>query len=249
MLLELYTKDTIMESEVSRKILSWYARFDLIAGLMAGCDTFLSRDWFSSYEQYYQEQARLNPKNIAVKFEAAIGGHRLVAMDMALLYAKLPRKEISIEDFTRENKRLSERISLWKDQLDPALLDPRYLVTSFERSCDIDPEDIVDPYVPGVLYKDELWPTNFLLLDWRATDMMQKYQTALILRQEQPPELRSLALELCRGFEAIEFWPNSRPGSVIKAQTNIGIASLFLPKDEKHTMWSRRKLALIESMG
>ncbi|KAL9033734.1 MAG: hypothetical protein Q9214_007370, partial [Letrouitia sp. 1 TL-2023] len=64
-----------------------------------------------------------------------------------------------------------------------------------------------------------------------------------------PPDLRSLASDMCRIFEAIELWPGSYPGSLVAAQATLGIATLFLPKDEKHIMWCRQKLAAIESRG
>lgn len=44
MLLELYSPDTIMDDELQRKILSWYSRFDLTAGLISGYETVLGRD-------------------------------------------------------------------------------------------------------------------------------------------------------------------------------------------------------------
>lgn len=43
MLLELYSPETIMEDELQRKILSWYSRFGLTAGLISGYETVLGR--------------------------------------------------------------------------------------------------------------------------------------------------------------------------------------------------------------
>jgi hypothetical protein len=90
---------------------------------------------------------------------------------------------------------------------------------------------------------------NFIVLDWYALQMMHKYQTALVQQTQPSQDLVFLAIKACQIFEALELWPESDSGSVIAAQSALGIASLFLPKDDKHTMWCRRKLAKIESMG
>lgn len=249
MLSEIYSAESIMETEVRRKMLSWYARFDLFAGLMSGYETVLGREWFLANEQYYLRQTEQYPENTDCRIELAIASHRLMAMDMALLFAKLPRGDINVQDFSTENELLASRIASWKKGLDPLLADTRFLVTSIKGVPLQDFENIASPYKPGTLYSGPLWSLNFLLLDGTALTLMRKYQTSLILQQPAPPDLRSLASDMCRIFEAIELWPGSYPGSLVAAQATLGIATLFLPKDEKHTMWCRQKLAAIESRG
>lgn len=249
MLSEIYSAESIMETEVRRKMLSWYARFDLFAGLMSGYETVLGREWFLANEQYYLRQTELYPEDTDRRIELAIASHRLMAMDMALLFAKLPRGDISVQDFATENELLASRIASWKEGLDPLLADTRFLVTSIRGVSAQDVEDIANPYKPGTLYSGPLWSLNFLLLDGTALMLMRKYQTSLILQQPAPPDLRSLASDMCRIFEAIELWPGSYPGSLVAAQATLGIATLFLPKDERHTMWCRQKLAAIERKG
>ena len=249
LLLELYTPDTIMRTEIRRRILAWYSRFDLFAGLMAGHQTVLGREWFCVNDNYYREQVLQHPESIDLKIEGAIASHRLMAMDMASLFARLPRGEISYSDFVRENQSITNRIQAWMDPLGPLLLDERYLVTSFEGARPREADDIVDPYVPGGLYHGALWSINFMILDWTAMELMHKYQTALMLQQQAPPELKSLALDVCRRFESIEYWPQSPPEAILSAHATIGMATLHLPKDEKHIMWCRRKLARVEGLG
>ena len=123
------------------------------------------------------------------------------------------------------------------------------MVHFFQAPQDRDLDDIVDPYLPRGLYKGELWTINFLLTDWIALDVMQKYQAAMLFKQHPPSELKTMALELCRLFEAIEYWPESLSGSVLKAQAGLGIATIFLPRDQRQVMWCRRKLAMIEATG
>ena len=250
MLLELHTPQTIMQTEARRKILGWYARFDLFAGIMSGCETVLSRDWFRASEQYYKQLVIQDRTNIHNRIEANIAGHRLMAMDMALLFSKLPRGLISIDEFVRENQQISDAIAAGMADLEDITANQRHhLVTSFEGAPERDPDDIVDPYKPGGLYSGPLWTINYLLLDYHAVHTVQQYQSALMLQLQAPPDLPSRALEQCRIFEAIERWPGSPPAAILPAQASLGVAGLFLPKDERHSMWCRQKLAKVESLG
>ena len=214
-LLELYSPETVSETEVRRRILSWYSRFDLFAGLMAGHSTVLSREWFYASDNYYRSQMLKDPESLDFKIEGAVAGHRLIAMDLATLFAKLPRGEISITDFIRENKIIGQRIENWMSPMSQFLSNRKYLVTSFEAAEDRDVDDIVDPYVPGGLLSGDLWSVNFMMLDWIGIELMHKHQTALMLQQEPPSEMQSLALDICRLFETIEYWPQSRPGAIL----------------------------------
>ena len=215
---------------------------------MSGYQTVLGREWFVASEEYYRQQSLSYPNSIDYKIEAKIARHRLLAVDLALLFAQLPRGAISIEYFEREGEKIAEQIRSWKDGLDPIFRDPSYHVESFEGK-QRDPEDIVDPYLPGGLYKGALFTFNFMLIDWHAINLMHGYKTALMLKRPLPVELSKIALGICRLFEAIEYWPDSPPGSMLEAQGSLALAMLVLPKDEKHIMWCRRKLAKIESLG
>ncbi|KAL9015879.1 MAG: hypothetical protein Q9185_006750 [Variospora sp. 1 TL-2023] len=249
MLTEFYSADSITENELGRKILAWYARFDLFTGFMSGYETVLGREWLGANERYHTEQAQRYPDDTHLQIEAAIASHRVMAMDMALLFGKLKTGNIALPSFRRENDFLFGRIRHWKQSLEPLLTDERYLVTSFEGAPKPDPDDIVDPYRPGGLLGGPLFQMNLVLIDWLGTSIMHAYQTALMLQQPPPKGLPDTALELCRLFETVEYWSGSHAGSILSAQAGIGIAALFLPKDERHTMWCRRKLATIEGQG
>lgn len=248
MVLELYSPETIIQTDTRRKILGWYTRFDLFAGLMSGYETVLSREWMAAIEHYYLTMSQQDPSNLEYIMERNIASHRLLAIDMALLFAKLPRGEISIQEFVHQNELLGEQIRVMKGQLEP-MLNTEHVVLSFDGAPERDPNDIVDPYVPGLLYKGPLWTMNFIQIDWYAIDAMHKYQTALMMQQQPPAELQQLALEQCRLLEAVDFWPNSPPGATLLAQASMGLICLFLPRDEKHIMWCRRKMAKVENMG
>ena len=248
MLMELYSSQNIMETEVRRKILVWYSRFDVMGGLLSGNEIVLGRDWFVAAEEYYRQQSLSYPMSIDYKIEATITRHRLMAVDLALLYAQLPRGDISTDDFIRESEGFAEQIRSWNETLDPVFFDEAYLVNHF-GGLQPDPDDIVNPYLPCGLHKGPLYTLNYMRIDWHAIDLMHQYKTASLLGRPPPPRLGELALEICRIFEAIEFWPESPPGAFLKAQGNLALAALFLPKDKKHIMWVRQKFAKIESLG
>ena len=249
MLRELYTPQTITQTEARRKILTWYARFDLFAGLMSGYEVTLGREWFCAYISYYQEMSARFPDDLDLKFERIIARHRLVAMDMALLFAKLPRGNISVQDFIVENQVISDYIEAWKSELYSLTVGQDHLLVDFTGSPEQDPDDIVDPYKPGGLYQGPLWTMNYLLLDAHSFSVLHQYQTAIMLQQPPPSNIGQQALEQCRIFETIEKWPGSPTGALLPVQASLGMAGIYFPKDEKHSMWCRRKLAAIERMG
>lgn len=96
-----------MEDDTSRVILGWYMRFDVMAGLMGGFATVLSREWFSSETDFFGHMAIKEPDNLNWKIEYAIAQNRLNAMDMSILFAKAGKGEVSPEEFFRENRELT----------------------------------------------------------------------------------------------------------------------------------------------
>lgn len=230
-------------------ILAWYMRFDVFAALLGGFETVLSREWFSAAYDFFQCQIKSEPTVLKWKIEAALAHHRLCSTDMSLLFAKMGKGDLSLSQFKRENAEIGRQIKEWKNKLDPALQDTRFAVTDFTGSRPRDPNSIVDPYQPGVIYDGPLRPMNVATIDWHSIDIMHQYQTALTLQTEPSAELQQKAYMTCQLFEALEYWPGSPPGTMVAAQASLGIACLFLPRDDRHSMWGRRKLAVIESHG
>lgn len=248
LLLELYDPQTILQSETGRQIFAWYSRFDVIAGLMAGSQTVLGRDWYVEYQAYYEDQTDSEDVDIENSLAAASAATRLIGMDMAALYSQLPQGAIDVQEFTAQSEQLAQRILHLRERIE-ALNDGYFTVHEFPNQQPLGPEDIVDPYRPGGLFKDAFWPLNYLWIDWYGVYQMHTLQTMTILQQPFPPEMEALSLDQCRIFEAIERWPASPKGSILGAHESLGIAAVFLEKDEKKTMWCRRKMATVEQKG
>jgi hypothetical protein len=250
---DMYTPETIQHTEAGRRIFSWVARLDVMVGLMGGGETSLDRPWFESNEAYYHSQVDNDPEsdldveNMLAYFVAA---NRLIGTDLAAMFARFAKGEIGIETFHHENSAINGRVSRMKQQIQ-ALNDDYYRVYEFPvaKSHPLNAEDIVNPYVPGGLFKDAFWPMNFMWVDWYSMELLMKYQTAVMLRQPMPPELERISLEQCRIYEAIERYPEAPAGSVLAAHAPLGLATVFLKKDPRHIMWARKKFAAVEKQG
>jgi Fungal specific transcription factor domain/Fungal Zn(2)-Cys(6) binuclear cluster domain len=248
LLLELYTPQTILQTETGRQIFAWYSRFDVITGLMAGSQTVLGREWYVEFQAYYEDQVDPEDVDIENSLAAASAATRLIGMDMALLFSQLPEGLISIPDFMTQSDKLAQRILHLRERIE-TLNDGYYTIMDFPDRKPLGPEDIVDPYRPGGLFRDGFWPLNYLWIDWYGVYQMHRMQTMAILQQPFPPEMEALSLDQCRIFEAIQRWPSSPHGSILGCHESLALAAVFLQKDEKHTMWCRKKMAAIEQKG
>lgn len=253
MLLQIFEPEAMMESELGRRIFSWYSRFDLIAGLMSGNVTQLDRRWFEANSSWYHSQIDndlSNELDIDGILADLVASNRLLGFDMAKLYSKLPRQEITMDEFHKQNDKIVDRLSDLKRRIE-SINDGYYTVQYFPgaESRPLTNEDIVDPYVPGGLFKDALWNLNFMWMDWYSIEQMHKYQAATLLKQPISPQLEAISLEQCRIYEAMDRWQDAPLGALLGCHASLGLTVVFLKKDEKHTMWCRRKLANIERLG
>lgn len=251
MLIQLYTPEptSIMATETSRMILSWYSRFDITAGLMAGKGTILDRSWYEVCQNWYYDQIDPEDLDLDNTFQYIVSASRLIGRDMAMLFAKIARQDISIKEFLAENSQISDRITAKKRHL-LALNDSYYTLTEFPYRVPLNEADIVDPYIPGGLFVDALWPLNFLWADTYAMEQMHRQYTSRILRQPIPEEEFGLmSLEQARIYEAVDRYPEAPRGSILGLHSSLGMSALFLKKDRRHIEWVRRKLCQVERMG
>src|SRR6186713_2524290 len=87
-LTRLYTPHSIMQTELLRKVLLWYTRFDLFVGFQSGGESVLGRDWYVAAHDYYAQKAREDPDNLTLKYEERFSYSRLVAKDSSDLFAR-----------------------------------------------------------------------------------------------------------------------------------------------------------------
>ncbi|APA05342.1 hypothetical protein sscle_01g001120 [Sclerotinia sclerotiorum 1980 UF-70] len=245
-LIDLYTPQTIFETGIGHALFGWYARFDVMAGIMGGFDASIPREWFSCSQEYFKNQIAMHPNSLVWRIEHQISAVRLIGRDMSTLFAKKGKGEITHEQFIVENAEMTQRM---EDLIDPTLLDSRFLVMDFSPTKK-QARGLFDPYIPGVLYSGALSLINLTLMDWRAMSLMHGLHTAQAMQALPDIEhMSQLSTDFCQLYEAILHHPEIPKGAAVGLQGGLGIAAFFLPKDEAHTMWMRRKLATIESQG
>jgi hypothetical protein len=248
LLTDLFTPQTIMQDETRRKIITWYIRFDLFAGMMSGGETSLTREWFSASADFYKRQARDRPSDLGARFEEYFASSRLLATDVALLFASKTKNAISDEQFKSSVESLSRDFEVFGRTIENAFTDPSCFVKAFPRAPSSTEQDLFGYQDPNFMYGGDFATMNFVLTDHWAIDLMFKYQLSLAMEQTPSPELTEIAMKKCKMFEAIQYGDES-PAAILGCQASLGIQCLFLPKEERYTKWARRKFACIEQLG
>lgn len=248
-LTELFTPQTIMQDETRRKIIAWYNRFELFAGIMSGGGTKLSREWSAAAVDFYERQSLDRPNSLQAKIEYFFAYGRLLAIDVTILLSKRTQNAISNEQFVQEVSTLKSKYDEYGQLIETSFIGPSCFVTSFPKAPPPSDDDIVDFRDAHFLYAGDLAPINFLRMDYWGMELMFKYQVSMALQRPPPPELTEIALKKCKMFEAIQYGDQGTPWGVLGCQASLAMASLFLPKDHRHIMWCRRKFSLIERHG
>jgi hypothetical protein len=245
---ELLVPQNTAQTEIHRHLFIWHARLDVVAGLLAGSETILDREWYKAIEDYDIQQAARNPNDCDTQLRLLNSRTRLFAMDMASLYAKLSRGLISMDVFMVQIDRLGQIVDEMHCILEPFdNSDEAFIPKPAVPSLGLD--DVLDTNMPCRFYKGSLWSVNFAWVDLLATELMFKYQSHLVVKQPDGPELQRLALEICHVVESITRWPEMEVGTIIAFHNCLPIMSMFLPRDPKHIKWSRRMIARLETNG
>lgn len=249
LLTEIFNVSSILETDLSRKILDWFLRFDLTSGILSGSETLAKREWYTAISEYYTIEAERHPEIHEFKILKGIFRHRVTCKDLGDLFAKISRDEVSREVFRAQCQFHAQEIISWKRSLDPIFRDEKYQVRNPQDSMDSKDKDAVGPFIPAILYRGQLTALNYMCADYLAIQLILEYKKHLILGEPLPEEVPSLTRDLCGIFEAIDS-PFMPPEAILKTQGVLGLASLFLPKDKRHIQWvgpSSQSLSLIST--
>jgi|TARA_R110002003_G_scaffold193_15_gene15044 hypothetical protein len=247
MLTKLYTPQSITQSDFLLKVSLWYIRFDLFVGFQSGGESVLSRDWLQAVHECYAQKVRDNPDDLGVKYEERFAYSRLVAKDSNDLFARTQKGLITPDDFAKQLPILKEKVETLHANIPAELLDPRHKVKYMPGEAD--PNDIVNPFEPDVIWGGPLFTSNFLMLDMWGIVFMFNISEAMALRKPFSPTLTREAYRAVQVFEAMCAYPDAPKGMLLEAQVSFAIAFLFLPKDQKTTQWCRRTFAKVEASG
>lgn len=245
-----------MESPLGRLTLSWYCRFDLYGALIGGYSSSLPLEWFTYGQDYSNrkvEEARGTEEYVPAIIDKALTDIRFLAMEISNMSCAVTKGRMSFPDYFVKEIELTKRLKAWHADLDPVLYDPRYCVTDFSDCPPPDPNDIVDPYQPGLIYDGPIWPMTILQQDFLGLYLMMKYMTVELkqLKEGSPEysEIQRLSFSACQIFESVALWPRSPKGAVIGVQACIGMGCVLFPKDDRHMWWLRKSMAIIERAG
>ncbi|KAL2793560.1 hypothetical protein BJX66DRAFT_223065 [Aspergillus keveii] len=244
---ELLTPESASFDDVHRHLFEWYARFDIVAGLVSGNEMVLGRDWYIVREEYDAKEAANHPDDIEKQLALTSSINRRFGLEMASLYAKLSRGMIDFGDFLAQNEQLGQNLDRVRDIL--SRFATQYIIQTYPDQKPLTKDDIVDPYIPGGLHYGPLWDANFAWIDYYSTKAMYKFQFLTATQQGSMEELMALSFEQARLIETIERWPDKEKGYVFGFKNSITMASMFFPRDNKHLMWCRRTFALMEQSG
>ncbi|KAI0159714.1 fungal-specific transcription factor domain-containing protein [Xylariaceae sp. FL1272] len=245
----LFTPETITQSPVSRSLLTWYIRFDITIAMMANFAPDLRREYMAAAVSCSQKMIEQKPDDIHWRIEREATALRLISADMAVLFAKAARGDISGKEFAFEHSQISAQLSSWKSSIDPSITDSKYLITEFPDSGPLAEDNDINPFPPDPVYTGPILGTTILMQEWHSIVLMHKSQEGRTLQQEPSEELKHIALNICAVFEALRSLPSVPSGALIAAHAPLAMASIFVPRDEKHHMWIRRRFAELEIGG
>ncbi|KAM5451811.1 hypothetical protein MaudCBS49596_003639 [Microsporum audouinii] len=245
---ELYTPHIIFEDNIHKHIIHWYMRYDVMAGLMAGNATILGREWYIEAEKQAHQAASDDPGCLSKELFALCACNKRCSVDFASLLAKVSQNLISQEEFLTEGQVIRETMGEMIRKLG-TYNDPEYLVTSYPEKAPLGIDDIVDPYVPGLVHTGPFCEVDLVKLELRSSLFMYKCQIDLITQTVEPAELSKFALEQCQLVETINRLPDKAPMFPLMFNNVVGLICLYIPRDDRHRMWCRRRLAEIEQHG
>ncbi|KAF3480821.1 uncharacterized protein GIQ15_06168 [Arthroderma uncinatum] len=248
MILELYSPDKILEDDFHMHILHWHMRYDVMAGLMAGNAAILDREWYLGAEKLAYQSSAEDSTSLSKKLFALCARNKRCAMDFASLLAKVSQNLISPEEFLAEGQIIRKTMGDMIHQLSLEN-DPQYLVMDYPDRVALGINDIVDPYVPGLVHTSPLWEVDLVKLELRSSLFMFKCQIDLITQTLEVSELSKFALEQCQLVETINRLRDKSPMFPLMFHNVVGLICLYIPRDDRHRMWCRRILAEIEQHG
>lgn len=245
-----YTPDSIMQSETSRTLFSWYVRLDIFVSYMANSPSFIGYEWFDAFHRKAKVLEEMYPDNEQYMLEAIVAEQRLLGRAMSSLFAKPARGEITMADFSQQNHILAQKVEAWTGRVRSLrTTHSHHLVWKFPNERALKSDDIVNPFEAGLIFDSTWFAVNYMLLDCLAVELLHKLQTATVLQQPIPPEVAKSSLKQCQIFEAMQEYEGAPNGSFLSAQVTVAMICLFIPREDRYISWCRRMLAKFENSG
>jgi len=159
--------------------------------------------------------------------------------------------QLTDAQFEEQAAKFKEKLDRFEYEIHPKLRDESYLVEEFPDAPPLDPNDIVNPYEPGVIYGRELFPTNQCHLGLLSLKSVYEARMATLRGNGSIPESsRKMGWRCAQVVDAIEHYPGSPKGALLAYRAIFALAAFSLPgNDPKIAEWARKKFAAIECQG
>jgi hypothetical protein len=228
----------------------WYLHFDLYVGMLSGAPQLISQDWLKGQHDYYTEQLETSPQNLDYLLGEASARSKLISYDILQLFSQANSGELSEMAVAEQLAYYATILENYESELPHAMVNPNCLVTDFTGAPPRDPDDIFDPYEPGLIYGGECFPTNQLILNFLGLRVIyETRQAALTKTNPRADFLQQTVMRMAKMINAIHYWPGAKKGSILTFRANVSLVAFLLPPGEMAKNWAKKKFAAIESQG
>ena len=245
----LYTPEKMCTHESLRKVLQWYARFDIFVGILSGAATQMGREWFVKQAEFYQKQCEEHPDGLEWIYEERYAWTRVTGYDLRTFMRKRAAGEMDDEEFHRELKVYDNLVGNLYSTINPLLLDASKRIPDISEGRTRSPDDIIDPYEPNLLFGEELYDTNMVMHDTTGFELLYRNLVGVATGEFDHAAIRETCLRQCQLYEAATLYSGSPPGIRFSMQAGLALSVLFLRASEQEIWWARRAFAQIETNG
>ncbi|EGX91188.1 C6 finger domain protein, putative [Cordyceps militaris CM01] len=249
LLTKLFTPQTIMETRIGQICLTWFSRFDAAMSFLRTGQSKFPRDWLTEAATYYRERINDEPTELRWRAEERLTRLHIIRYDVSVLLSSVAEGEISESKFSEQHEHITTRLIKWRDTWDPMLTAPKYAVQDYSWRPATDPDDIIDPCEPGLLYNPPLISSTIALVEWHSLMILHMSLAKTVPREKLKGDQLRHGYALCQLFEALEYWPSTPRGILSSLGIPMVLVAFVLPRDMRHRTWLWRKLALLETMG
>lgn len=245
----LYTPEQMCTHESYRKVLQWYARFDIFVGILSGSAIQLGREWFQSQVEFYKKQCTENKGELAWIYEERYAWTRLTGYDLRAFMRRRAAGEMSDDEFEEQLDIYDNLVETIYSSINPLIMEDSTRVEDISEGRTKSPDDIVDPFEPKVLFGGALYETNMVIHDMIGFELLYRNLVGVATGKFDNDAIRKTCLRQCQLYEAATMYSGSPPGVRFSMQAGLALSILFLRANEKEIWWARKAFAQIEANG
>ena len=238
LLLNHYTTESMTQSVYSVKIVEWYLHFDFYLSVLS-CKRFMDREWYVAVLSYFQDLHTRFPENQDYDLEERSARLRLGGIDIGGLNLKYGNNAANDPAFKREALELSNRLTAWYKDLDPAKFD----IARATEVRAVDSQDKSDARLTWAYWR--------MLLKFEITELTAKLQLSKIPGYQEGqigPSIVGMAIKASQMADLI-LKHDALPNPIYSIFTALSPAGIILGNVPGYEMWYRRMLAMAESSG